>query len=109
MVAPRAAVQAAGSRTLAVGRASRRFGEAIWGPFVHVSGVLWLEVTGLFFAIFALFFAQNAYRLRSYYAAGQQHRKFLLYVFVAAVFAYFTFSSFYRANRKGKYAHNKGR
>jgi hypothetical protein len=35
-------------------RGGRRFGEAIWSPFVRLSGVLWLEVSGVFFGIFAL-------------------------------------------------------
>src|SRR5580704_10098915 len=30
-------------------RGSKRFGEAVWGPFVKLSGVLWLELTGVFF------------------------------------------------------------
>ena len=33
----------------------KRFGEAVWGPFAKLSGVLWLELTGVFFGIFALF------------------------------------------------------
>jgi hypothetical protein len=92
----------AAEKTRAVGRASKRFGEALWGPFVHVSGVLWLEITGLFFGIFALFFAQNVFRLRHAYAAGPERNKFLLYAGITAIFVYFAFSSFYRARRKGK-------
>ena len=76
----------------------------MWGPFVHVSGVLWLEVTGLFFGIFTLFFAENVYRLRDQYAAGAEHRKFLIYAAMMAVFLYFTFTSFYRAHRKARRA-----
>ena len=33
---------------------SKRFGEAVWGPLVRLSGVLWLEFTGVFFGIFAV-------------------------------------------------------
>ena len=33
---------------------SKRFSEAVGKPFVKLSGVLWLEFTGVFFGIFAL-------------------------------------------------------
>lgn len=92
----------AAQKTRNVGRASRQFGEAIWGPFARVSGVLWLEVTGLFFGIFALFFAQNVYRLRHQFTSGQEHAKLLIYATLAVVFVYFTFTSFYRARRKSR-------
>jgi hypothetical protein len=45
-------------------RGSRRFGEAMWGPFVKLSGVLWLELTGVFFGIFALTAAGAAWKER---------------------------------------------
>ncbi|HEY0758256.1 MAG TPA: hypothetical protein VGD59_03265 [Acidisarcina sp.] len=93
----------AAQKTRAVGHASRRFGQAVWGPFAHVSGVLWLEVTGLFFGIFALFFAQSVYRLRHDYASGQGHGRFLLYSAAALLFFYFAGTSFVRARRKGRY------
>ena len=48
----------------------KKFGQSVWGPFVHAGGVLWLEITGLFFAIFGLFFAQNAYKLRHAWYSG---------------------------------------
>ena len=43
---------------------SRRFGEAVGGRLVKLSGVLWLELTGVFFGIFALFAANGAWKLR---------------------------------------------
>jgi hypothetical protein len=87
-------------KTRAVTRASKRFGEAIWGPVAHVGGVLWLEITGLFFALFTLFFAQNVYRLRYALHSGADHQRFLVYAALTLIFAYFTISSFYRARRK---------
>jgi hypothetical protein len=81
-------------------RGAKKFGQSIWGPFAHASGVLWLEVTGLFFAIFAIFFAQNAYKLRHAWQSGADHQRFILYCVVTLLFCYFTFSSFYRARRK---------
>jgi hypothetical protein len=87
-------------RTRSVGRASKRFGEAIWGPMAHLGGVLWLEITGLFFALFTLFFAQNVYKLHHAYRVGGDHQRFLLYCVLTLIFAYFTISSFYRARRR---------
>lgn len=83
-------------------RGAKRFGEAIWGPFVHASGVLWLEITGLFFALFSLFFAQGVYRLRSDWHGGPNHQKLMIYAAVGVLFLYFAVSSFYRARRKQK-------
>ena len=43
---------------------SKRFGEAVWRPFVRLSGVLWLEFTGVFFGIFAVYAASGSWKLR---------------------------------------------
>jgi len=68
----------------------------------HTGGVLWLEITGLFFAMFAAYFGQSAYRMRHDYAAGPEHMHFLIYSALTAVFAWFTLSSFYKATQKEK-------
>lgn len=102
---PQAKVYAGRGKAVASG--TRKFGEAVWKPFAHASGVLWLEVTGLFFAIFTLFFALNTYKLRYEWAVGPDHQRFLVYSAVTLVFAYFTFSSFYRAQKKEKLKQGK--
>lgn len=79
---------------------AKKFGQAIWGPFVHAGSVLWLEITGLFFALFSLFFAQGVYRLRADWRTGPGHERLLVYAAIAIVFMYFAISSFYRAARK---------
>ncbi len=81
---------------------TRRFGEAVWGPVAHTGSVLWLEITGLFFALFALFFGQSAYRFRTHWKAGADHIHFWIYAVLAALFAAFTASQFYRARQKEK-------
>lgn len=93
---------AARARTTAAGvkRGTKRFGESVWGPFVHAGSVLWLEVTGLFFAIFGLFFVQGVYRLRSDWHSGPSHARLPIYAAVALLFFYFAASSFYRARKK---------
>ncbi|HEY3987879.1 MAG TPA: hypothetical protein VGM02_01180 [Acidobacteriaceae bacterium] len=87
-----------------VGEGTRRFGKAFFGPLAHVSGTLWLEITGLFFALFAVFFAQNAWRTRSSVLHGPEHAHFLLYALVTLVFVYFCVSSFVKASRRGRRA-----
>ncbi len=85
---------------------SRRFGEAAWGPVVKLSGVLWLEFTGVFFGIFALFAAGGAWKLRATFhqtsanTDGRTH--FELALGMAIVFGYFCLSSFLRANRRSR-------
>ena len=85
-----------------IGRGSKQFKKSFFAPLATAGSVLWMEVTGLFFALFAAFFAQNIYRVRSQYASGPDHRTFLLYCGLTLVFAYFSISSFVRARRKSR-------
>jgi hypothetical protein len=71
---------------------------------VRLSGVVWLEVSGLFFGIFALFAALAAWRLRGQWRltatnAGE-HRSLEGAVVMLALFGYFSASSFLRARRR---------
>ncbi len=85
-------------------RGSKRFGEAVWNPFVRLSGVLWLELTGVFFGLFAFSAGVGAWKLRG--AANgtatnhNTHVQFLIATGVAVVFGYFCVSSFVRARRR---------
>jgi hypothetical protein len=87
-------------------RGGRRFGEAVWGPFVKLSGQLWLELTGVFFGIFAIFAASSAWKMRAELhetvANHDAHGHLLLTAAMAVVFGYFCVSSFVKANRRGK-------
>lgn len=87
-----------------VGVGTRQFGRAFFGPLAHVSGTLWLEITGLFFALFTIFFAQSAWRERASAAQGPEHAHFLLYCVVTLVFLYFCASSFLKASRRSRKA-----
>src|SRR5271170_7568297 len=75
---PATAAQAT-SKAKAIAQGTKRFGEAVWGPMAHTGSVLWLEITGLFFALFAAFFGQNVYRLREAWQGGPNHIHFLVY------------------------------
>ena len=80
----------------------RRFGRAVWEPTARLGGVLWLEVTGMFFGIFLLAAAGAAWRLRGAIRAGAQHGEFLLAVGMTVLFGYFTVSSFVSASRRSR-------
>jgi len=95
--APAVAAKARG-----VGEGARRFSRAMWGPFAHVSSVLWSEVTGAFFALFMFYFALGVYRYHTDYRAGANHEKFIIHIVLTLIFGYFTVSSFYIARRKEK-------
>jgi hypothetical protein len=69
-------------------------------PFSRIGGILWLEITGFFFGLFALFFAQDVWRTRVNYASGPLHQRFLMAAVLTVVFAYLSVSSFWRAKRK---------
>jgi hypothetical protein len=83
-------------------RGAKAFGQAILGPFTHAGSVLWLEMTGLFFGLFALFFVQSVYRVHTAWRTGPEHTHLLLYVAMALIFAWFSVSSFTRAYRKSR-------
>lgn len=82
---------------------SRAAGKGLGGflrPFTRVGGILWLEVTGFFFGLFALFFAQDIWRTRLSYLSGPQHQRFLVAAGMTALFGYLCISAFWRAKRK---------
>jgi hypothetical protein len=85
------------------GATTRNLGRGIGGflrPFGRVGGILWLEVTGFFFGLFALYLAIVAWRTRLSYAAGPQHTQFLIAVGTMVVFGYLCVSAFWRAQRR---------
>ena len=68
----------------------------------EASRALWLEVTGSFFALFALVFAAAAWRLRGYLhsAVPQDHWRFAAICVVCCLFGWFAVSSFLSARRR---------
>ena len=90
------------NRVAGVKRGAKAFGQAFLGPFTHAGSVLWLEITGLFFALFAVFFAQSVYRLHAAWRQGPEHTHLLLYCALTVAFAWFSVSSFLRAYRKSR-------
>jgi hypothetical protein len=89
-----------------VARGGKRFGTSVWRPFVKASGVLWLEMTGSFFALFALFAAQSTWMHRAdlHQTALNHtaHQHFLVSCGATLVFIYFSVSSFLKARRRSR-------
>jgi hypothetical protein len=85
---------------------SKRFGEAMWKPFVKVSGALWLELTGVFFGIFFVFAAVGAWKMRAALhepvGSHDAYVRFLVASGMAVLFGYFCVSSFMKANRRSR-------
>ena len=63
-------------------------------------GILWLEVTGVFYLLPVLVFTPTLWRTRSSFAHGPDHRTFVASAIVIVIFFYLGVSSFWRARRK---------
>ena len=92
-------VQAARSTVQASGGVARGVGGFL-RPFRRVGGILWLEVTGVFFLLPVIVFTPNLWRMRASWAHGPDHRMFLITAVVVLVFLYLGVSSFWRARRR---------
>lgn len=98
--ARRADAQAAGR---AAGLTSRGVVRGIGGllrPFGRVGGIIWLEVTGVFFFLPVVVFAPTLWRVRASWFHGTDHGLFLVTAGIMAVFFYLSVSSFWRARRR---------
>jgi hypothetical protein len=84
----------------------KQFNKAVGGRLVRLSGALWLELTGVFFGIFAVSAVAGSWRMRSalHETMGNHdsHVRLLISLTMAAVFGYFCVSSFVKANRRTK-------
>ena len=92
----RAAGQTAGQATRGVARGVGGF----LRPFRRVGGIVWLEVTGVFFFLFVVVFARALWMYRASYAQGPDHQKFLVSAPLLLVFLYLSVSSFWRARHR---------
>jgi hypothetical protein len=90
------------SQAKGLAEGTKRFGQAVVGPVAHTGGILWLEITGLFFLLFAGFFAQNVYKFRAAYKSGPEHFHFLVYSGLTLLFLGFTLMNFWKARQKEK-------
>jgi hypothetical protein len=86
----------------------RAFGQALRGNFLHAVRALWHQITGVFFGIFALFFAQNLWRVRAAWSGGPEHRHFVLYLAALLLFGYFSVAAFVTARRPSSHTASGG-
>jgi hypothetical protein len=89
----------------ATGRASRGVVKGVGGflrPFGRVGGIVWLEVTGVFFLLPVIVFMPMVWRTRMSWAHGPDHRTFLSSAIVVVVFLYLGISSFWRARKRSQ-------
>lgn len=88
----------------ALKQGGKQFKKAAGGRLVRLSGALWLELTGVFFGIFAASAVAGSWRMRAALreTAGNHdaHVRLLISLTMAAVFGYFCVSSFVKANRR---------
>ena len=97
--------QSVGQAGQSVGQASRSVSRGVGGflrPFRRVGGILWLEVTGVFFLLPVVVFAPSLWREAVAYPHTSDHRTLWVTAGVVAVFLYLGVSSFWRAHRRSK-------
>ncbi len=94
--ASRVSARTAGTATASVARGVGGF----LRPFRRVGNIVFLEVVGAFFLLFAVLFGNWAWRMRAQAMQGPEHSKFLVYSAMMLVFLYLGGSSFWRARRK---------
>lgn len=71
-------------------------------PFRRVGGILWLEVTGVFFLLPVVVFAPYLWRAVVDYPHSADHKALWVTAIVMAVFLYLGLSSFWRAGRRSR-------
>lgn len=83
--------------------AAKMAGKSALAPVAKFSSVLWLEVTGTFFALVALAMCDAVWKLRGAWKLPTMNNERLKLYFCAALatlFLYFTISNFVRAARR---------
>jgi hypothetical protein len=84
-------------------KSSANLGRGVAGfvkPFQRVGGILWLEVTGVFFLLFVVVFAPTVWKTRASMVQGPDHRTFWSAAAIMVVFLYLSVTSFWKARRR---------
>jgi hypothetical protein len=79
---------------------AKALGRSVWSPLAKFSSVVWLQVTGVFFTLLALFLSQGLWRERNAVRmpmGSHQAISFYVHAIAFAVFTYFAVSNFVRA------------
>jgi hypothetical protein len=69
-------------------------------PIRRVGGIVWLEVTGVFFLLPVIVFAPALWREGLAYSHTSDHKTFWITAVIVVVFLYLGISSFWRARRR---------
>jgi len=82
--------------------AARAAVKGVTAPFRKASRALWHELTGSFFALFALSFAGGVWHTRenAFSAVAEDRYRFYAFCFFSLLFAYFSVSNFLRARNR---------
>ena len=82
-------------------RAAKAAGKGFASPLRRASRALWLELTGCFFALFALSFGLGVWHTRTeaFSPLPVERHRFAAFCLLTLLFAYFSVSSFLRARR----------
>jgi hypothetical protein len=86
-----------------LGQARRSVTRGVGGffrPFRRLGGILWLEVTGVFFLLPAVVFAPPLWRDIAAYRHTSDHRALWVTGAIVVLFLYLGVSSFWRAHRR---------
>jgi hypothetical protein len=97
--------QSLGQVGQSVGQAGRSVSRGVGGflrPFRRVGGVLWLEVSGVFFLLPVVVFAAPLWRAVVAYPHTSDHRTLWVTAGIVALFFYLGVSSFWRASRRSR-------
>ena len=103
--AGRTATQATMQAAQTVSHATRSVSRGAAGffrPFRRVGGILWLEITGVFFLLPVAVFAPFFWREAIAYHHTSDHKTLWVTGGVMALFLYLSVSSFWRARRRSK-------
>ena len=98
-------VEVAARNVVQAQRGSKDLKRSVMGPVKKFSSVILLQVSGTFFAMFALFMGEGLWKARDQLrAAGSVPvpGKLYLHAVVFVAFAYFALSSFVRASKRDR-------
>lgn len=99
-VALRTRAQDASRATAQVGRGVQQGVSGFLRPFRRVGGIVWLEVTGVFFLLFALVFGWYMWQGWSTHVPPGWNRSVAVSAVFMLLFLYLGVSSFWRASRR---------
>ncbi len=86
-------------------REVKHLGRSLWSPLARFSSVVWLQVTGLLFAMMSLFLLQGVWQQRAALRLppySHPAERFYLLGAASLAFAYFAASNFVRAFRRDR-------